>query len=97
MEQIMRMSDLPVGAAGVIARVDAGNQGQGRRLEDLGLIVGTVVRVERRAPLGDPRIYEVRRARLAMRRADAQMIDVELIDPAAESTNASDGGTDVAL
>jgi ferrous iron transport protein A len=56
--------------------VEHGPAGQGRRLEDLGVIEGTLVRVERRAPMGDPTIYEVCHARLAMRRADAALVHV---------------------
>ena len=76
-----RLCDVPVGAEVVVHSVAAGDAGQGRRLEDLGVIAGTVVRVERRAPLGDPTIYEVRNARLAMRKADAALVLVtELAD-----------------
>ena len=74
----MRLSEVPVGGAGVVRDVAAGNHGQGRRLEDLGVINGTTVRVERRAPMGDPTIYEVRNALLAIRRHDAELVDVEL-------------------
>ena len=54
------MCDVAVGAAVVVRSVAPGEAGQGRRLEDLGVIAGTIVRVERRAPMGDPTIYEVR-------------------------------------
>ncbi len=78
MSETKRLCDIAVGAAVVVRSVADGHSGQGRRLEDLGVIVGTVVRVERRAPLGDPTIYEVRHARLAMRRADAALVQVEV-------------------
>ena len=74
-----RLCDVPVGAEVVVHSVAAGDAGQGRRLEDLGVIAGTVVRVERRAPLGDPTIYEVRNARLAMRKADAALVWVRAL------------------
>lgn len=48
-------------------------------MEDLGVIAGTVITVERRAPLGDPTIYEVRRSRLTMRRVDAALVQVAAI------------------
>lgn len=95
MATITRLADVPVGAAAVIVAVANGEFGQGRRLQDLGLIAGTTVRVERRAPLGDPTIYEVRRARLAMRRADALLIEVELTD--SDAAAAVEGDDDVAL
>ncbi len=45
-----------------------------RRLQDLGLVPGTTVGVERRAPLGDPTVYVVRGTRLAIRAADAAWV-----------------------
>jgi ferrous iron transport protein A len=71
-----RLCDVAVGTTVVVRSVANGPAGQGRRLEDLGIIEGTLVRVERRAPMGDPTIYEVRHARLAMRKADAALVQV---------------------
>lgn len=73
----MKLCDAPVGTRVMVTSVVAGDHGQGRRLEDLGIIAGTVVGVERRAPMGDPTIYEVRQARLAVRRVDAQLVEVD--------------------
>jgi Fe2+ transport system protein FeoA len=87
----VRLSEVPVGGSAVVRTVAPGNHGQGRRLEDLGVIAGTEVRVERLAPFGDPTIYEVRNALLAIRRHDAQLVDV---DTAAEDASRSH---DVAL
>lgn len=70
------MCDVAVGDTAMVVSVATGECGQGRRLEDLGVITGTIVKVERRAPLGDPTIYEVRHARLAMRRNDAALVQV---------------------
>ncbi len=78
----MRLSEVPVGASAVVRTVAPGNHGQGRRLEDLGVIAGTEVRVERRAPFGDPTIYEVRHALLAIRRHDAELVDVDAVTDA---------------
>ncbi len=43
-----------------------------RRLEDLGLTVGTSTRCLMASPLGDPRAYEIRGAVIALRRRDAE-------------------------
>ncbi len=75
-----RLCDVPVGEAVVVRSVAPGEGGHGRRLEDLGVIAGTVITVERRAPLGDPTIYEVRRSRLTMRRVDAALVQVAALD-----------------
>ncbi len=45
-----------------------------RRLQDLGLISGTVVRCLRIAPAGSPVIYEIRGAMVALRTRDAEKI-----------------------
>ncbi|MEZ5144223.1 MAG: FeoA family protein [Acidimicrobiales bacterium] len=73
----MRLSEVPVGTAAVVRSVRPGTHGEGRRLEDVGFVVGTRIRVERRAPLGDPTIFEVRGTRLALRRSGADLVEVE--------------------
>ncbi len=73
----IQLCDLPVGTAGVVREVDAGPAGEGRRLRDLGFVPGSRVTVERRAPLGDPTVYEVRSTRLALRREAARLIRVD--------------------
>ena len=71
-----RLSDAPVGATVVITSIDDGAHGRGQRLEDLGFLPGTAVRVERRAPLGDPVLYQLRGVRMAIRLADANLVRV---------------------
>lgn len=73
----MRLSQLPVGSHAVIRSVDSGSDGQGRRLVEIGFVPGTVVRVERRAPLGDPTVFELRSTRLALRREGAELVEVD--------------------
>jgi ferrous iron transport protein A len=48
----------------------------GRRLLDLGFRPGTPLRVERRAPLGDPTTYLLRGSRFCLRRREADQIQV---------------------
>ena len=48
----------------------------GTRLRDLGFLPGTEVRLVRRAPLGDPAVYELRGAQICLRRTEAQTIHV---------------------
>jgi Fe2+ transport system protein FeoA len=47
-----------------------------RRLLELGLLPGTVVRKQKVAPLGDPIELSVRGTRLSIRRAEARGIEV---------------------
>ena len=72
----MNLSNAAVGTSVVIQDLVATEDGLERRLEDLGFLPGTVVRVERRAPLGDPTVYELRGSRLALRKESARLIKV---------------------
>lgn len=54
--------------------------GQGavkRRIMDMGITKGATVYVRKTAPLGDPVEITVRGYELSLRKADAQMIEVE--------------------
>ncbi len=89
----MRLSEARVGDSVVIGGVEQTEHGLERRLEHVGFLPGTVVRVERRAPLGDPTIYELRGFRITLRRDSAQLIDVvDVID--ATDTTGRDAGTE---
>lgn len=48
-----------------------------RRIMDMGITKGTAVTVRKVAPLGDPIEITVRGYELSLRRADAEMIEVE--------------------
>lgn len=48
-----------------------------RRIMDMGITRGTVVNVRKVAPLGDPVEVNVRGYELSLRKADAEMIEVE--------------------
>lgn len=48
-----------------------------RRIMDMGLTRGTSVHVRKAAPLGDPIEVTVRGYELSIRKADAEMIEVE--------------------
>lgn len=48
-----------------------------RRIMDMGLTRGTKVTVQKVAPLGDPIELTVRGYQLSIRKADAEMVEVE--------------------
>ena len=48
-----------------------------RRIMDMGLTKGTEVYVRKVAPLGDPVEVHVRGYELSLRKADAEMVEVE--------------------
>jgi len=51
-----------------------------RRLMDLGILPGTRLEVALRSPLGDPVAYRVRDTVIALRRAQAREIAIDLLD-----------------
>ena len=53
-----------------------------RRIMDMGITKGQRVHVLRVAPLGDPMEISVRNYELSVRKADAEMIEVELVEEA---------------
>jgi ferrous iron transport protein A len=52
----------------------------GRRLRDMGLVPGTEIEVEGRAPLYDPVNIKIRGNNLILRNNEADLIDVEVAD-----------------
>ena len=48
-----------------------------RRIMDMGITKGVVITVRKVAPLGDPMELTVRGYELSLRKADAEMIEVE--------------------
>ncbi len=49
-----------------------------RRLQDIGLIPGTVIRCVGKSPLGDPTAFIIRGAVIALRSEDCQKINVNI-------------------
>jgi len=64
---------------GRVAGIDA-PEALAIRLADLGFCPGTPVQVVRRAPLGDPVLYELRGYRIALRRGEARRIRVNRVE-----------------
>lgn len=54
----------------------SGDDAVATRLSHLGFLPGTLVRAVRRAPLGDPTIYELRGNQMCLRRAESDRIVV---------------------
>jgi ferrous iron transport protein A len=79
----LNLARLPVGGAAVIEAVADGSP-VAHRLLDLGFVPGTEVRALRRAPLGDPTLYELRGTQLCLRRSEAERIQVRPL-PARET------------
>ena len=71
----MNLKDVKVGETVTIKKVTG--TGPVKRIMDMGLTKGQSVYVRKVAPLGDPVEITVRGYELSLRKADAQMIEVE--------------------
>ena len=69
-----KMSD---NQAGTIASIKVGGE-LGRRIRDMGLIPGTTIKVQGRAPLYDPVALRVMGTTLTLRNNEADYIEVEV-------------------
>ena len=70
------LRDLRVGETSKVVRL----HGEGpvkRRIMDMGITKGVEVYVRKVAPLGDPMELKIRDYELSLRKADAEMIEVE--------------------
>lgn len=70
------LKDVKVGETAVVVRLH-GEGAVKRRIMDMGLTRGTEVHVRKVAPLGDPMELTVRGFELSVRKADAEMIEVQ--------------------
>ncbi|MCK6633158.1 MAG: FeoA family protein [Fimbriimonadaceae bacterium] len=73
------LSEMKPGQRGVIASVQADCPHR-RRLEQMGLVLGTEVELLRIAPLGDPIEISLRGYRLCLRRTEASALHVRLLE-----------------
>jgi len=71
------LSNLPVGSEARVVSVNATN-GIARRIMEMGVIPGVTVSVVKAAPFGDPIEIRVRGYSLAMRKTEADAIEVSL-------------------
>ena len=72
----MTLRDAAVGSTVVVSKI-TGDPAYKRRIMDMGITKGVEIYVRKVAPLGDPMEVTVRGYELSVRKADAQMIDVE--------------------
>lgn len=70
------LRDVNVGESAVIMRLH-GEGALKRRMMDMGITKGTEVYIRKTAPLGDPLELTLRGYELAIRKGDAEQIEVE--------------------
>lgn len=72
----MTLKEVPVGSTCRVVKL----HGEGpvkRRIMDMGITKGVEIYVRKVAPLGDPMELNIRNYELSVRKADAEMIEVE--------------------
>ena len=72
----MKLSELNIGSSAKVTAVN-GNDNLRFRLLDMGITPGVSIKLLSRAPLGDPIEISVRGYELSLRKADADIIEVE--------------------
>ena len=70
------LREVPVGSTVKVVKLH-GEGAVKRRIMDMGITRGTQVYVRKVAPLGDPIEVTVRKYELSIRKADAEMIEIE--------------------
>jgi len=70
------LRDVKIGEKATVVKLH-GEGAVKRRIMDMGLTKGTEVTVRKVAPLGDPIELTVRNYELSLRKADAEMVEVE--------------------
>lgn len=70
------LRDVKIGETAKVVKLH-GEGAVKRRIMDMGLTKGTEVTVRKVAPLGDPIELTVRNYELSLRKADAEMVEVE--------------------
>ena len=77
------LSELPVGHSAIVTDIFSANETK-RRLMDMGITKRTRVLLRKVAPLGDPLEISLRGYELSLRKSEAQMISVVMLDEEAE-------------
>ena len=74
---IMMLRRMKDNQSGTITAIKVGGE-LGRRLRDMGLVPGTPIKVQGRAPLYDPVALRVRGFTLTLRNSEADFIEVDV-------------------
>jgi ferrous iron transport protein A len=73
--QVMALSEIAVGESAVVASLELSPE-IGDHLMHLGFLPEATIEVLRRAPAGDPTVYRIEGAEIALRRETARYIQV---------------------
>ena len=70
------LKEIPVGSSAVVVKIH-GEGALRRRIMDMGITKGTEIYVRKVAPLGDPVEITVRGYELSLRKADAEILEMQ--------------------
>ena len=87
-----RLSELKTSEEGVITKV-FGHGSFRNRITEMGFVRGKTVRVIKNAPLSDPIEYEIMGYRIALRKSEAELIEVSLPGGGTAGSRLPSGGT----
>ena len=72
----MTLGDAKVGSTVVVTKIE-GDSAYKRRIMDMGITKGATLHVRKVAPLGDPMELNIRGYELSIRKADAEMVEIQ--------------------
>lgn len=75
----MKLSELKVGQTAKILSLNSKGAIR-RRLMDMGVLIGEILKIEKVAPLGDPIDIVIKNYHLSLRKNEAEEIEVEVIE-----------------
>jgi len=76
----MTLDQINVGLTAIVTNLHS-VAAERRRMLDLGILPGTVIETVMSSPLGDPVAYRIRNAVVALRREQAELIEVQAVAP----------------
>lgn len=76
MSAIISLAEVDKGSVAIIVTVDGPDRSIVSRLSHLGFLPGTRIKVVRRAPLGDPTVFEFRGNQMSLRKRESSIIHV---------------------
>ena len=79
MKKVIKMREMSDNQSGVIRKVSSLGE-MGRRIREMGLVTGTPIKIQGRAPLRDPVAVKIRDYTLTLRNSEADHILVEVED-----------------
>ncbi len=74
----LTLAELGIGQKGIVAGIGQADDTLKRRLTALGIVRGTEIKVDRTAPMGNPRTYNLLGYLLSLRNEDARTILLRL-------------------